>query len=135
MSSLVAEGPLVVVSATVSAAVEQLLTKDNKPVPTPIPLNFMIDTGATMTVVKTGTAAKLGLQPVGLQKTHTASQKDVECPIYQIRLIFSNGHTVEATVMELPLEGQHIQGLLGRDILAKSILLYSGPTNHFSLSF
>ncbi len=39
------------------------------------------------------------------------------------------------TVMEVPLEGQRIQGLIGRDVLAHGILIYSGYTNTFSLSF
>jgi len=39
------------------------------------------------------------------------------------------------TVIDVPLEGQVIQGLIGRDVLAHGILIYSGYTNTFSLSF
>jgi hypothetical protein len=41
----------------------------------------------------------------------------------------------EAVVIEAPLAGQHIQGLIGRDVLAQSVLVYIGYTNQFTVSF
>jgi hypothetical protein len=41
----------------------------------------------------------------------------------------------EGVVIEAPLAGQHIQGLIGRDVLAQSVLVYIGYTNQFTVSF
>jgi hypothetical protein len=41
----------------------------------------------------------------------------------------------ETTVLEAPLLGQHIQCLIGRDVLAHGVLVYIGYGNLFSLSF
>ena len=36
--------------------------------------------------------------------------------------------------MEMPLQGQHVQCLIGRDVLADAVLVYLGESNRFSLS-
>ena len=41
----------------------------------------------------------------------------------------------EGTVLEALLQGQNIQCLIGRDVLAQAVLVYIGYTNLFSLSF
>lgn len=48
---------------------------------------------------------------------------------------FPNNMVVDGTVIEAPLQGQHIQGLIGRDILAHGVLIYTGYANQFTLSF
>ena len=54
---------------------------------------------------------------------------------YSVRLIFPSNVIVEAIAIEAPLKGQHIQCLIGRDVLAHGILVYTGYINQFSLSF
>ncbi len=95
----------------------------------------MIDTGATSSVIQVGLAAQLGLNPVGVTYINTPSSTNVACHEYLVRLVFPNNVLVEATVLEAPLQGQHIQCLIGRDILAHGVLVYIGYGNLFSLSF
>jgi hypothetical protein len=95
----------------------------------------MIDTGATGSVIQQGLAAQLGLNPVGLVQIHTPSSTNVVCYEYAVRLVFPNNVVFEGTVIEAPLQGQHIQCLIGRDVLAQAVLVYIGYSNLFSLSF
>ena len=95
----------------------------------------MIDTGASATVVQQGLAAQLGLQPIGIAYINTPSSTNVRCYQYVVRFLFPANVIVESTVIEAPLQGQTIQCLIGRNVLAHGVLLYIGYVNTFSLSF
>lgn len=96
----------------------------------------MIDTGASGTAVKPEVIRQLQLAPRGVTNIATPSSAAHPCNVYDVSLTFANGVIVPViTVIEVPLEGQVIQGLIGRDVLAHGILIYSGYTNTFSLSF
>jgi len=95
----------------------------------------MIDTGASGSVIQRGLATQLALNPIGLTYISTPSSTNVACYEYAVRLVFPNNVFVEATVLEAPLQGQNIQCLIGRDVLAHSVLVYIGYGNLFSLSF
>jgi len=128
-------GPLVEVRLAVGSVIEEVLRKDDQLVPTPILVNAMIDTGATGTVVREDIPAQLGLDPTGVTSINTPSSTDVECYEYLVRLLFPNRVLVETTVIGAPLKGQHIQSLIGRDVLRHGVFIYIGYTNTFTLSF
>jgi len=50
-------------------------------------------------------------------------------------LLLPNYLWAKMIVTEAPLQGQNIQCLLGRDLLAYGLLVYNGPTNTFTLAF
>jgi predicted aspartyl protease len=135
VSNLQAVGPIVELRIAVGAAVESALRKAGTALPGPVPAVAMIDTGATGTVIRQGLAAQLGLNPVGVTHISTPSSTNVACYEYVVRLLFPNNVLVETTVLEAPLQGQHIQCLIGRDVLAHGVLVYIGYGNLFSLSF
>lgn len=95
----------------------------------------MIDTGASGTVIQHGIPARLGLNPVGIANITTPSSTSVPCYRYILRLVFPNNVVVETIAIEAPLQGQNIQCLIGRNVLARGVFLYIGYTNLFSLSF
>jgi len=95
----------------------------------------MIDTGATGSVIQEGLAAKLGLQPIGVTQISTPSSTNVDCYEYAVRFAFPNNVMAEGTVIEAPLKGQHIHGLIGRDVLQHAVLVYIGYAGQFTLSF
>jgi hypothetical protein len=128
-------GPVVDVQITVNGTIETALRNAGAVVPTPIHVPAMIDTGASCTVIRTGLAQHLGLQPTGVTIIHTASDTNVRCRRYLIGLLFPNNVSFEKTVIEATLRGQHIDCLIGRDVLANGVLVYIGPDNLFSLSF
>jgi len=126
---------LVDLQIAVGAAAEAVIRRSGSAPPTPLPVAAMIDTGATGRVIQQGLPAQLGLQPVGVTLINTPSSTNVPCPEYLIRLIFPNNVLVETTILEAPLQGQHIQCLIGRDVLAHGVFVYIGYGNLFSLSF
>ncbi|MCX6272306.1 MAG: retroviral-like aspartic protease family protein [Bacteroidetes bacterium] len=96
----------------------------------------MIDTGASGTVISQGFAASLGINPVGTTMINTPSSTHVSCYQFDIQLVFPNNVNIASIVVtEAPLKGQHIQCLIGRDVLQHGVLIYTGYDNSFTLSF
>jgi len=119
----------------VAAAAEAALRARSETIPSPVAVSAMIDTGATGTVLQAGLPQRLGLNPVGSVLINTPGSTNLACYKYLVRMIFPKNVTVEATVIEAPLQGQHIQCLIGRDVLSLGVLIYIGYTNTFTLSF
>lgn len=128
-------GPVVEIKVAVGAFVENVFHQNNQNIPNPIPSLAMIDTGATGTVISEDIVQQLKLNPVGITFINTPSSTNVQCYEYLIRLLFPNNVVTESVVIAAPLQGQHIQCLIGRDILRHGVLVYIGYTNTFTLSF
>jgi predicted aspartyl protease len=135
LPNLQATGPLVDVRIWVSIPVEEALKKAGSKIPEPVTAKGMIDTGATGSVIQPAIAQQLGLQPVGVVSISTPSSDNVPCLQYIVRLIFPNNVIVESLAIEAPLRGQNIQCLIGRDVLAHGVFVYTGYINQFTLSF
>ena len=135
LPNLQALGPVVDMRVWIGTPVEEVLKKSGDSLPDPVLIKGMIDTGATGTVIQPEIAKKLRLQPVGVVTISTPSSENVPCYQYIVRLIFPSNVIVEAIAVEAPLKGQHIQCLIGRDVLAHGVLVYTGYINQFSLSF
>jgi len=125
-AGLRANGPLVQLSIAVPQAVEDALIAAGNPVPAPVTVGSIIDTGASTTVVRTGLCRSLGLNPVGVIMIHTPSSANVPCEQFSVRLAFPNNVQGTAIVTE---------ALIGRDVLSQAVLVYIGFANTFSLSF
>lgn len=96
----------------------------------------MIDTGASGTVISHGLAEKLEIRPVGTTYINTPSSTNVNCFQFDIQIVFPNNVNIATIVVtEAPLQGQHIQCLIGRDVLQHGVLIYTGYDNSFTLSF
>ncbi|HEX4519228.1 MAG TPA: hypothetical protein VH063_06565 [Gaiellaceae bacterium] len=80
----------------------------------------------------------LGLHPVGISAVNTASEKNVICPRYAVRLGLPRGPLIDISVAEGPedgLFGDTTQMLIGRDVLQHGILIYMGSQGQFTLAF
>lgn len=128
-------GPIVELEVSVSQAAEEVLRGRGAAVPAPLKTIALIDTGASVTVIQSGMAKQLGLNAVGVKLISTPSSTNIRCFEYEIMVMFPNNVLVAATAIEAPLQGQHIQCLIGRDVLAHGVLVYIGYTNSFTLSF
>ena len=135
LPSLQAMGPLVDMRVWIGTPVEDALKKAASKIPEPVSVKGMVDTGATGSVLQPDIARQLGLQPVGVVSISTPSTENLPCFQYAVRLIFPNNVIVEAIAIEAPLKGQQIQALVGRDVLAHGVLIYTGYINQFTLSF
>ena len=129
-------GPVCQVRIGVSSVTSQVLSSGGESIPPPIEVAALIDTGAGGTCIKPEVVKTLGLVCRGVTQIATPSTKAHSCNLYDVSIHFPNG-VLLPTIMaiEAPLEGQNIQCLIGRDVLAHGILIYNGYTDTFSLSF
>ncbi len=96
----------------------------------------MIGTGATLTAIRDDIPGTLGLDPVGDVLITTPTSTGVLCYQYLANMVFPNNtHVANFTVTAVPLQGQNISCLVGRDILGQGVLVYNGYMNQFNLSF
>ena len=108
---------------------------DGKPVPVPEPANALIDTGASTSVITRELAVKLGLRPVGVAPVSTASDVNVDKPIYAIQMILNPLVVFETTASEAEsIKAQGLDALIGRDVLSRAVLVYIGYMNQFTIS-
>src|SRR5690606_4257542 len=122
----------------VPLALQQSMQTAGQAVPAEIKANALIDTGATLTVVKAGILSPLNLHPVGSVPIATVGTP-TQGLLYNVRVSVRLGtasFNTHLEVLESSLEGQNdIECLLGRDMLRKAVFTYIGEGNCFSLSF
>jgi hypothetical protein len=135
-------GPLVDVLMGVSVPRQHALTKAKLPVPAPLIVRALIDTGASCTVVDCSILKALGVVSTGVIPIHTPSTKSGQPHLanqFDVSLIFShpklNWQFPAIPVLDSDLAHQGITALLGRDILKECLLNYDGVGGAFSLAF
>ena len=125
-------GPIIDVKVGVSRERRLVLEAAKQPVPGPIQIRALVDTGASCTNIDPDVFSQLGLTPTGVATVHTPStgtaghvtnQYDVSLVLLHPKLSFT---FFAIPVIESQLAIQGIQGLLGRDVLAKCLLVYDG---------
>jgi len=118
------------------------LMNSGTPVPPPMVLNGLIDTGTDVTSVAGTVLRALGLTSLRSSSTQTAGGQ-VPVGLYKASLTISDpqdpsGPAIvedQLTVMELPHNLPDIDVLIGLDILWKCRLLFDGPARQFTLEF
>ena len=133
------DGPLVDLTIRAPQLMVQALVAAGQPAPQAlVQAVAMIDTGATSSVITPAVAQALGLQPVNVVPARGAvGHAAVPANVYNVDIVFPGNNVIvpNAAVLELPLAGQNIQALIGRDILRHGTLIYMGYANLYSLSF
>ena len=96
----------------------------------------LFDTGATMSAVDASVVAALGVNPVGVVPVGTAGGP-VAQPVYPIRLQLQGAEPVLdfSRVTGATLKSVDLVALLGRDALARMVLIYDGPSSEYTLAF
>ncbi len=129
------DGPILEIHFFVSSELEKNYKEKNIPLPEPVIIKALIDTGASACVLKKEIPEQLGLKPTGVIKICTPSSKDHECYQYYMRMVIPSHKLVyEGPFISAPLDGQEISGLIGRDVLKNGILISIGYANQFTLS-
>ena len=104
------DGPWVDVHFLVPEYLENELRTEGKPIPDPIKVRALIDTGASAGAIKENIPKELNLNPIGVEKINTPSCKGVECYRYFLRMaIPSHQIYYEGVFTAVPLDGQGIK--------------------------
>jgi predicted aspartyl protease len=132
-------GPVVPIRIGLPAKVRDVLTKENEPVPVPMKVFGLIDTGATSTRISQKVCSHLSLQPDGAIRMLTAGHP-VYVHVYTVSLGIEIAPGRLITIDELPVGAPPLAGqanmdcLIGRDILAHAVFVYIGYANSISFS-
>ncbi len=134
-------GPLVDLFVGVSKAREGALKLASQPVPAPMRVRGLVDTGASGVCIDPSVITTLGLVPTGASTCYspTTGAKGEIKNTYDIALylVHSSGHFLPSAVpaIESVLAVQGFEVLIGRDILSNCLLVYDGPNGTFALAF
>jgi hypothetical protein len=113
-----------------------------QPIPPPVQVRGLLDTGADATAISAACAKRLGLAIVGTVSTHTAAGSLVVNQ-FAISLSILGAHKAgallsvspELTVTEWLDPPPGLDALVGLDVLAEGLLIYDGPGRQFTLAF
>jgi hypothetical protein len=127
-------GPVIEGEITLTAIAAATMQAAGNPLPHPVRIAAMIDTGTSASVIRQGIAAQFCLDPVGMKFVDTPTASNVPCPEYRVRMQFAPDFALDVDVIEMPLRKQHIDCLIVRDVLARGVFIYLGSGNAFTLS-
>lgn len=140
-------GPIVLAYVKVSAEREKALNAAGKPIPQPVQIRALLDTGASQTnVTESILTAQLELIEKNVVQVGTASTNgDQLHPTRQydagIIIPGSNESPIPLVRHSIPVLGftphsaSGFQALIGRDILGNCVLVYNGSISQFTLAF
>jgi hypothetical protein len=141
---IVPGGPILTAVVTVSQARAAALRASGKSVPDAVPIQALVDTGASCTCVDPSVLSALMLSPTGSVRINTPStgNRPQDADQYDVGLGIPGPPgalpfylaTVPVVAAEL-LQPQQIHALIGRDILSACVLTYNGTMGWFTLAF
>ena len=142
---IVAQGPILTAVVAVSEQRAGALSSLNIPIPQPIPIRALVDTGASGTCIDPSVLRALALTPTGNTQvtTPTTGNVPVDVDQYDVAIIIppAGGNQIPFVLGTIPVictELLQIQGyhaLIGRDILAHCIFSYNGSMGLFTLAY
>jgi len=128
----------VVMDLEISIDIEtaQLLREQSIPLPSPVIIKGLFDTGCTITSIDNSIISKLNLKNRGFVQIHTANGS-VKSTQHIAGLSFPGTMLKEKSahlVQAVNLSGQPFQALIGRDLMSSWAITYNGPAGFVSIS-
>jgi predicted aspartyl protease len=131
---LEALGPTVEISVRVSSALAKILMSQRRPVPPPVPITAVIDTGASWCLFTPDVYAKLQLEPHDVTTISTASAVSHSVNVYNVDVELLGVRVRNLHSLEAKLSGVPAEGLIGRNFLKRCIFVYDGLKNAYKLT-
>jgi hypothetical protein len=127
--------PIVTMVLGVTDARDESLTAAGQPVPHPVLVPTLLDSGARSTIIARNVADELRLEPLGMQEVvGVAGSLSVPGTVHRVRLTFHLAGTIpieldsRAEVISVEdLSRLGVRMILGRDQLRKCVMIYNGP--------
>ena len=106
-------------------------------------MTLLIDTGASMSLVDEAVMRTLQLTPTSATSYHSSSTNGIaqQCDVYDVSMVLGGQATANSlridpmAVMATAFINHPFDGLLGRDVLAKLQMGWSGPSQSLTLSY
>lgn len=136
-----AYGAMIVVRLGATARRLAALRKAGRPVPGTMDVLALLDTGASCSAIDRHVVRQLDLEGRGFASIHTPSTGSgyVDRDTYDAAVTLGAGGPGEASVacevIEADFAHQGFFALIGRDVLARCVLTYDGPSSRFTLDF
>lgn len=139
-----AGGPIVTAYVAVSNPRGQALQAAGQPIPAPVPIQALVDTGASGTCIDPAVLSQLQIPQSGSVMVHTPTTGATPAAAaqYDVALIIPGAtsndpplvfETIPVMASQLH-QAQGIHALIGRDILSRCVLLYNG-TAYFTIAY
>jgi hypothetical protein len=137
-----ADGPTLDLGVAVSSPRQVAMRQAGLAIPPPVVIRGLIDTGASCTCIDMSVISALQLQQTGTVPIHTPSTGSSPhvCPQYDILLAsFMENNQVHLLSLVIPVIGVDFsnhtyKALVGRDVLARGMLVYNGGAQTFTLT-
>lgn len=136
------DGPMLDAVVAVSEGRGLSLQAANQPLPSPVKIRALLDTGASCTCVDPSVPAALGLTPTGIAQLTVASGATEPREEFDVSLFIpakpGDAPMVFRTikVVATPLKAaQGFDALIGRDILSLCVVTYNGSVNLFTVAY
>jgi hypothetical protein len=129
------QGPILPVKISVNPSLRKYLEERSINIPLPIETMGLVDTGAAISAIDTGTARELGLRQTGRNPVFAAASNKAEYfPVFYGTLTLFDSESVDLPLTEFPLRfDKRVRVLLGRDVLQYFVLTYDGPGSEFTI--
>lgn len=133
--ALAQRGPVVAVSLRPIEERRRAMAERGEAIPAPVDGLAMIDTGASVTCVDEVAAARAGLNVVDRGTISSASHAAHDVPVFACEIdVAGLGQIRHRRAMGVTLENQGLLAVIGRDMLASTVVIYNGLDGSLSIS-
>jgi hypothetical protein len=141
-ATITANGPILKVTLAPDARGVAYLSRKKKPIPRPVDLLFLVDTGASHTLVDVAYVIPWRIPRTNFRGGANSLGSTSRAREYRLSVTVHGGTAAQGTwvqstwpvtAVKKPFRHNHYAGLIGRDLLKFGVLEYDGRHNTFAI--